>query len=592
MYIKKLVIRNQKEEKNIREIDFKPGVNLIVDISEITNLQDTGNDVGKTTVLRLINYCLGGKADEIYKNKESKNSINSTVKNFLINKEVLIILTLCKNFNNPAADIVVQRNFLKGKKKKICTINNYSFLNIEDFKRKLKSIFYNSDLDKPSFRQLIGRHLRFDYSSERIVNYLHFGTSDKEYEQIYLFLYGLDKASKLSIDKSGELSRFKEYENIKKKLFKHRTNSIVEQELFIINNDIEKIENKKNDFNINKLYQEELEEIDDLNDKINCLMQEYSYLKTQLKIYEQNILNIESERYELEVKDVETLYNEAGIYLPTLNKTLEETIEFHNRLVVNKVNFIKSDIPTLKTKILELKDKINEQTERKKHLEQEQKRHGSLSEYESLVSNINPLYEQRGKLLQEQEKILEYDSLIDECDKKIVAVNDEIQKYDKELQTKLSIFNKYFSEYAMKFYNESYCISSLVSEKTKCYKFELSNLNGNIGTGKKKGVMSAYDLAYISFANELKLQRPKFVLHDRIEDIHSNQLVSLISLVNSNNFDGQYIVSVLSGKFKEGHLKTLLEQNKVIELSPQEKLFKIEQQFQQQNQSEKVDKVN
>ena len=143
MYIKKLVIRNQKEEKNIREIDFKPGVNLIVDISEITNLQDTGNDVGKTTVLRLINYCLGGKADEIYKNKESKNSINSTVKNFLIDKEVLIILTLCKNFNNPAADIVVQRNFLKGKKKKICTINNYSFLNIEDFKRKLKSIFYN-----------------------------------------------------------------------------------------------------------------------------------------------------------------------------------------------------------------------------------------------------------------------------------------------------------------------------------------------------------------------------------------------------------------------------------------------------------------
>ncbi len=592
MYIKKLVIRNQKEEKNIREIDFKLGVNLIVDISEIRNLQDTGNDVGKTTVLRLINYCLGGKADEIYKNKESKNSINSTVKNFLIDNEVLIILTLCKDFNEPTTDILIQRNFLEGKKKKICTINNYSFLNAEDFKKKLKSIFYNSDLDKPSFRQLIGRHLRFDYSSERIVKYLHFATSDKEYEQIYLFLYSLYKASELSIDKSGELSKFKEYKNIKKKLFKNRTNSIVEQELFIINNDIKKIENKKNDFNINKFYQEELEEIDDLNDQINNLMEEFSTLKTRLKIYEQNIVNMESEKCELEVKDVEALYNEAGIYLPTLNKTLEETIEFHNKLIINKVNFIKSDIPVLKNKVLELKDKIKEQTERKKHLEQEQKRHGSLSEYESLVLNIKPLYEQRGKLLKEQEKILEYDSLIDECNKKIVAVNDKLQKYDKELQTKLSIFNKYFSEYAMKFYNESYCISTLVSEKTKCYKFELSNLNGNIGTGKKKGVMSAYDLAYISFANELKLQRPKFVLHDRIEDIHSNQLVSLINLVNSNNFDGQYIVSVLSGKFKEGHLKTLLEQNKVIELSPQEKLFKIEQQFLQQNQSEKVDKVN
>ncbi len=160
------------------------------------------------------------------------------------------------------------------------------------------------------------------------------------------------------------------------------------------------------------------------------------------------------------------------------------------------------------------------------------------------------------------------------------------------MQGKLGVFNKYFTEYDMKFYNESYYISTLVSEKTKCYKFELSNLNGNIGTGKKKGVMSAYDLAYISFANELKLERPKFVLHDRIEDIHSNQLVSLMNLVNSNDFDGQYIVSVLSGKFKEGDLKTLLEQNKVIELSPQEKLFKIEQQLQEQAQLEEVNETN
>ena len=38
--------------------------------------------------------------------------------------------------------------------------------------------------------------------------------------------------------------------------------------------------------------QVELQKIDDLTDKINCLMQEYSNLKTQLKIYEQNILNI------------------------------------------------------------------------------------------------------------------------------------------------------------------------------------------------------------------------------------------------------------------------------------------------------------
>ena len=101
--------------------------------------------------MRLINYCLGGKADEIYKNTESKSSINSTVKNFLIDNEVLIILTLCKDFNEPTTDIVIQRNFLIGKKKKICTINDCPFSNMENFKKDFKTIFVYSNKCKKKY---------------------------------------------------------------------------------------------------------------------------------------------------------------------------------------------------------------------------------------------------------------------------------------------------------------------------------------------------------------------------------------------------------------------------------------------------------
>ncbi len=576
MFIKKLVIRNQKEEKNIREINFKLGVNLIVDISEIINQQDTGNDVGKTTVLRLINYCLGAKADEIYKNAESSKTINSKVKNFLIDNEIVIILTLCTDFNDTKTDVVIKRNFLADKKRKICSIDDCEYSNVENFKKELKSIFYNSISNKPSFRQLIDKHLRFDYSNERIINYLHFGTSDKEYEQIYFFLYNLNKASELSTSKGSEIDKFKEYENIKKKLFKDKTSSLIEQELLLLDTNVEKLEQEKLNFNVSNQYKKELQEIDNINDYINRLMEEYSLLKTRLKIYEQNILAIEADKCEFEVKDIEALYNEAEIYLPKINKTLEEAINFHNKLMANKVNFIKSDIPNLKQQINNLKQQIDTNVERKKTLEKEQKTHGSLAQYENLISNLKPYYEQKGKLSNELEKILEYEKLLNNCDAKITAINKEIEKYDEDLQRNLCVFNKYFSEYSINFYNESYLISTSKSEKNKCYKFELSNLNSNIGAGKKKGLMSAYDLAYLSFANELKLKRPMFVLHDRIEDIHSNQLESLMNLVNSDNFVGQYIVSVLSGKFKEENLNKLLEENKIIELSPHEKLFKIE----------------
>lgn len=53
-----------------------------------------------------------------------------------------------------------------------------------------------------------------------------------------------------------------------------------------------------------------------------------------------------------------------------------------------------------------------------------------------------------------------------------------------------------------------------------------------------------------------------------------NQLTSLIGI--ANNMDGQYIVSVLRDKFESSpELVSLLEENKVLELSQDDKLFRF-----------------
>ena len=46
----------------IRNIQFHAGLNLIVDETPIVSGKETGNNVGKTTVLKLIDFCLGAKA--------------------------------------------------------------------------------------------------------------------------------------------------------------------------------------------------------------------------------------------------------------------------------------------------------------------------------------------------------------------------------------------------------------------------------------------------------------------------------------------------------------------------------------------------
>jgi uncharacterized protein YydD (DUF2326 family) len=70
MFIKSLQISDT--DGVVRLINFHLGMNLIVDETETSNEQLTGNNVGKTTVLRLINFCLGSDGKEIYTDPETK----------------------------------------------------------------------------------------------------------------------------------------------------------------------------------------------------------------------------------------------------------------------------------------------------------------------------------------------------------------------------------------------------------------------------------------------------------------------------------------------------------------------------------------
>ena len=59
MFLKRLDIQNN--DSIIRSINFHKGINLIIDETQTSDKKESGNNVGKTTVLRLIDFCLGGK---------------------------------------------------------------------------------------------------------------------------------------------------------------------------------------------------------------------------------------------------------------------------------------------------------------------------------------------------------------------------------------------------------------------------------------------------------------------------------------------------------------------------------------------------
>lgn len=122
MFLKSLAIVAGNGE-TIREIEFSSGLNLIVDDTpplEKTQRTPprTGNNVGKTTVLRLIDFCLGGDPKRVYSDPENPRAVYTLVKDFLTQNEVLVRLVLTEDLTAPRPILhTIERNFLRRSEK-------------------------------------------------------------------------------------------------------------------------------------------------------------------------------------------------------------------------------------------------------------------------------------------------------------------------------------------------------------------------------------------------------------------------------------------------------------------------------------------
>lgn len=576
-----MLIKYLKIERNgqlIRHIPFKEGVNLIVDTTPVGSQKESGNNVGKTTVLRLIDYCLGGKAKTIYQDPEFKTT-NSTVKNFLENEGVIVSLCLGKFGGDDTCDILIKRNFLP-RNQKLAEINGENYTNDKDYQRRLNFLLFNLSSRKPSFRELIPRFIRSDaLRMDKVIKYLHGTPTDNTYEGIYFFLFGRSDTPSLSSEKNELARKVSFSKDVIHKTFKKRTAAAIRQHLSLINIDIDKLEKQKKDFNVNPQYEAEYKELQKIKNEINRASTALSEKQFRLTLLHESVEELKKQNSSIDIDALREVYREAKHYVADLQKSFDDALAFHNKLIANKLSYISEDIEPLKNEITALKEELGSLLQAEGKLGRKLITTGSLADYELIVSNANKKYEQRGRLEEELEKLEALESDIETCGTRIDEINRVINSEDatKALEENITKFNQYFSLYSELFYNEKFVLSADYDADADVCKFNISNVDGNLGDGKKKGLIAAFDLAYLSYANAEGFTAPRFVMHDRIEGIHGNQLKSLFDVVNSDEFDGQYIASVLSGKFSELQLSdNYLETNKILELSQQDKLFRIE----------------
>ena len=566
MFIKSLTITSGA--KVIREIEFHKGLNLIVDESEH---QITGNSVGKTTVLKLVDFCLGASPKHIYVDHETKKQEYKLVKDYLIENKVLITLVLTTDLDKGTEDIIIERNFL-ARKELVRTINGDQ-LTEEEFDLRLGSILFPEHLaSKPTFRQIISHNIRYkDESINNTLKTLDTYTSDAEYETLYLFLFGCEFTKGNS--KHEILSKIKQEDTYKNRLEKNQTKTAYETALSLINNDIEELNKKKSSFNLNENFEKDLDKLNQVKYEVNKLSSIIGKLNIRKDLIKETEAELKSSKSNIDLRQLEIIYEQATTKVTTIQKSFSDLLSFHNTMIEEKVKFITKELPTLEKSLSDNSNALKRLLTEEIKLASAISKSDSFEELEKVIADLTEKHRKKGEFENIIQQLSEVDSNLKEFNKQLSEIDNELfsDSFEQVVKTQLNKFNKHFASISNELYGEQYAVKYDIITNTKgqrLYKF--SSFNANMSSGKKQGEISCFDIAYTLFADEENIPCLHFLLNDKKELMHDNQLVKISGFVNRNNI--QFVASILKDKLPDEINK---EEYFVVKLSQSDKLFRI-----------------
>lgn len=522
--------------KEIRTITFKKGMNFIVDGSDEEG--EKGNSLGKTTVLRVIDICLGSRDKRyLYYDDELKNT-NTVLEKYITANRVYAELILSDDLENPQVSHSLKVElFPRGKR----FINNEPKNETEYYKR-LNEILFNNYAEKPTFRQLIGMFVRIGQKEDnnRFLKFINYNISAEIYENIYSFLFRLDdsvRSEQILLLKneiksiSNDIDKFKTFHSIKNE-------NILKQKLLSINSDIEIVTNKTNQLMSAEIYKENEQKIQQIRIDYTNMIDELDDKEFKLSKIKSNLNKAKQEKeMQIDTSVLKNLYEETEQNLGKLNKTFLELVQFNESIVKNKIDFYEEQISKYGLKIHEIEEKISNYFDRNQGvimlIENNQ-----LEEYQDLESKREKLIEERGRLLEVSEK---YDALVADLEEKEKKLED-IPENSTDIDTIITDFNEYFRDYSEKIIQEKF----ILYPTGQTFPIGVSNDETGLSTGTKKSAIAAFDLAYQMFSKDKGIVRPDFIVHDVLETMDKVSLDNIIKI--TNNIGCQYITAILSDK--------------------------------------------
>lgn len=541
----------------VRNVRFNlTGLNLVVDKPNAS-----GNGIGKTTFLRLIDICMGAsEISALYKDKE-QNSENKELKNFIEHNKVYIKMVLfnpeVNEYNNLEVDLFV------GGSKRI----NGRKVNSKEYNNYLNQLLFNNFNKKPSFRKLIGKFVRIkmDGDNDRFLKFSSPYTKDDEYQNIYDFLFKFqnEDTSEEILNMKKRLKELeKDFKTIKSN-FLYDSVKQINAELIAINNTINDLKIKQRNYIDNDIILDEEKIIANRN-YYSSLNSEIEKLEFEIDIIENTIRELENINDNVDTDILREFYDEACEYIDNLSVSFEKLIIFNEKLKNNKLETNKK-ILTDKIKKLDIVKQIKTDFYNKNKASMFLIESGTVQDYLDNQAKILEYENKKGKTEEANRIYLEYET-------NILDIKSKLEKLESSLDgitsdNKINQFNNIFEKYSNRTLGSTYYLY----KSTEKFPLKISNTIGPISTGNKKTAIAAFDMSYYQYAKENSIIAPGFIVHDVLENIDKTDLDKTLKL--AKEIGCQYIIAML--KEKADNQVEISSDDIILSLSENDKLFKV-----------------
>jgi uncharacterized protein YydD (DUF2326 family) len=533
-----------------KQIQFRPGLNVVLaEKTKDSGEKDSRNGVGKTTLLTIIDFCLGAtvKGGEVFLGPEFAGD------SFTLDFTLRGAPVAATRKAALSSDVTVE--WREKPKQDLFLVDDCESMEfrVRDWCRELGSAMFGlprdteTKADHPTFRALISYFMRMGDGAYLSPFKTHPGMKAHTEQIVNAFLLGLEWTHAVEWHRLRE--RKEDLESIRRAarrgMVKQMLGTIGELKTHRVQ--LHEIRDQQaadlKTFKVHPQYEKIEVDANELTEQIHKLANADVADRQLISLYQRSL----AEEQQPASERIAKLYSEAGVAFPELvQRRLEEVEAFHKIVVENRRMFLSEELERLSTSAEGQRRKIEELSNRRAKLMQILETHRALDEYTKLQGLLSETEARLEDIDRRIRMLMEFDEGSSELAMQLNLLQKkaraDLSERDSQYQKAVSLFNA--NSHAL--YDAPGDLVIDVGPNGFKFKYALARSKSH---GVSKMAVFCYDLMLAQLWSERE-QSPGFLIHDStiFDGVDERQVAHALELAarESQRCGFQYICTMNS----------------------------------------------